>query len=532
MVDLVLKGGNIIDGTGNPAVIGDVVINDGSIISIVDKNELEANFELDVKGKIICPGFIDIHSHSDFSLLADRRNEGAIRQGITTLVTGNCGHGPAPVNDVDLAKRNTVGFSESWDVDFSWHSFNEYLDFLLSPGISANVAPLVPHGSVRLAVMGQSTRKPSPAELEDMKSLVEEAMSSGAIGISTGLEYSPGMYADEDELVALASVSAKQGGIYASHIRNRGEMFEDAVAEALNICRKSSIPAQLSHLAPRPYAQDGAFDRVLEMVNHARENEGLSIGIDTFPDIWGPGMVVALLPPWVYEGERNEVLERLASSKTLDKCRRHFSDSTNYLLRLGGLEMFYLSSSIAHPELVGKNFVEIGEAFGCDPVEGIFRLVQADGADFYNVMLRHIFATPNDLDQLLADPYCSVESDGVVTATEGLLSNFTMNRSSFGYTIRFIEEYVINRGMFTLEEGIRKMTSLPAESAGLLNRGRIESGKTADIVILDQNKLADNSTDREPNAYPSGVDLVIVNGQVVLNKNERTDILPGRIATH
>ena len=531
MVDLVLKGGDIIDGTGSASIVGNIVINKGSIISIDNDIQVEANTELNVTGKVVCPGFIDIHSHADFSLMADRRNEGAIRQGITTLVTGNCGHGPAPVNDIDLTKRNTVGFSESWNVNFSWNSFKEYLDALVSPGISANVAPLVPHGSVRLAVMGQSTAKPSTSELEEMKSLVQEAMSAGAIGLSTGLEYSPGMYADEDELIALAAVSAKHGGIYASHIRNRGELFEEAVEEALNICRKSGLPGQLSHLAPRPYAEDGTFDRVLEMVSRAREDEGLSIGIDTFPDIWGPGMVVALLPPWVYEGERNEVLQRLAAPETLEKCHEHFSDPTNYLLRLGGLEKFYLSSSIVHPELIGKNFIEIGEAFGCNPVEGIFKLVLADGKDFYNVMLRHIFAMPKDLDKLLMDPYCSIESDGVVTATDGPLSNYTMNRSSFGYTIRFIEEYVINRKIFTLEEGIRKMTALPADSAGLPNRGRIKPGKAADIVILDKNDLSDNSTNEEPNAYPSGVELVMVNGQVVLNNNVRTDILPGCLAT-
>lgn len=530
MVDLVIRGGKVIDGTGKPAVRADVVISGSSVVSVGDASEVKGNLEWDASGKVVCPGFIDIHSHADFSLMADRRNEGAIRQGITTVVTGNCGHGPAPANDMDLAKRNTAGFSESWDVDFSWGSFSEYMDALLSPGLSTNVAPLVPHGSVRLSVMGHSTGKASTAELEQMKSLVEEAMTAGAVGFSSGLEYSPGMYADEDELVALTAVSAKHGGIYASHIRNRGEQFEEAVEEALSICRRAGLPGQLSHLAPRPYAPDGTFDRVLEMVNRAREDENLTVGIDTFPDEWGPGMVVALLPPWVYEGERKEVLKRLGSPETVEKCRDHFSDPTNYLLRLGGLEKFYLSSSIAHPELVGKNFVEIGHMFNCDPVESIFRLVLADGVDFYNVMLRHIFATRPELEKLLMDPYCSIESDGVVTATDGPLSNFTMNRSSFGYTIRFVEEYVLRHNLFTLEEAIRKMTSLPATSAGLSNRGCIQAGKAADLVVLDLDRLSDNSTDQAPQAYPSGVEIVVVNGEVVLDHGHRADKLPGGLA--
>ena len=530
MVDIVLRGGKIINGEGQPAYIGDVVVNKDLIISTSSEITTEAEFEFDVRGKIVCPGFIDIHSHSDFSLMADRRNEGAIRQGITTLVTGNCGHGPAPVNNLNLTKRNTVGFSESWGVDFSWISFNEYLDALLSPGLSANVAPLIPHGSVRLAAMGHSTSKASTSDLENMKAMVDDAMASGAIGISTGLEYSPGMYADEDELVALASVSAKYSGIYASHIRNRGEFFEDAVEEAISICRRSGLPGQLSHLAPRPYANAESFETVLKIVNNARANEGMQLGIDTFPDVWGPGMVVALLPPWVYEGKQKDVLKRLADPEIIDMCRDYFNDPTNYLLRLGGLEMFYLSSSIAHPELVGKNFVEIAEAFGCDPIEGIFKLVLADGADFYNVMLRHIFANRQDLNLLLTDPYCSIESDGVVTAIDGVLSNFIMNRSSFCYTIRFLEEYVFNQKMFSLEEAIRKMTSLPADSAGLSKRGRIAPGMTADLVILDPKNLSDKSTDEKPNAYPSGVETVIVNGGIVLNHGQRTNDLPGRLA--
>lgn len=531
MVDLIIRGGEVIDGTGKQSMMGDLVINGGYIVSVGEPSELQGKVEWDAAGKVVCPGFIDIHSHADFSLMADRRNESAIRQGITTVVTGNCGHGPAPATNKNLAKRNTAGFSESWGMDFSWGSFGEYMEALLFSGLSANVAPLVPHGSVRLAVMGHSNEKPSTTELEQMKDFVDEAMTNGAIGFSTGLEYSPGLYADEDELTVLATESAKQGGIYASHIRNRGDKFEAAVEEALNICRRAELPGQLSHFAPRPYAPVGTFDRVLEMLDCAREDEGLIIGIDTFPDIWGPGMVVALLPPWVYEGEREQVLQRLASQETVEKCRNHFTDPTNYLLQLGGLDMFYLSSSIAHPELMGKNFVEIGEAFDCDPVEAIFRLVLADGPDFYNVMLRHIFAAQDELDRLLMDHYCSIESDGVVVAVDGPLANFIMNRSSYGYTVRFIEEYVLIRKLFTLEEAIRKMTSLPADSAGLSNRGRLEPDMAADLVVLNLEELTDNSTDEAPQAYPSGVELVVVNGQVVLNHGHRTDKLPGRLAS-
>jgi len=531
MADLIIKGGKVIDGTGNPSVTTDVVIEDRHIELVGDASKFDAAIEWDATGKVVCPGFIDIHSHSDFSLIADRRNESAIRQGITTLVTGNCGHGPAPAPNHNLAKRNTIGFSESWGAKFTWNTFTDYIDVLLSGGLSANVAPLIPHGTVRLAVMGHCSKKPTTKEIEEMKSLVQEGMTAGAIGISTGLEYSPGIYATETELVSISRVAAKYGGIYASHIRNRADTFDCAVNEALSICRQGCLPGQLSHLAPRPYAPNGMFDRVLDIVSNARQNENLQIGIDTFPDIWGPGTVAGLLPEWVYEGLHEEVMKHLESVETIEKVRKHFNDSENYLLRLAGLDQFFITSSIAHLELIGKNLVDIGNSFACDPIEGIFRLLRANGTDFYNVILRHIFATQEELDQLLLDPFCSVESDGVVSAIDGPLKNFTMNRSSYGYTIRFIKEYALERKMFSLEEAVRKMTSLPADSSGLSKRGRLAQSMAADVVVLNLKDLKDNTTDASPKAYPSGVELVVVNGKVALDQGNRTTALSGCLAT-
>ena len=530
MIDLIIRNGKIIDGTGNSSFLSDIVVNDGLIVEIEKSSNLEAKEEWNALGKVICPGFIDIHSHADFSLLADRRNESAIRQGITTVVTGNCGHGPAPAGNHKLVKQNTVGFSENWGVDIVWDSFSEYLECLFSQGLSVNVAPLVPHGTVRLAVLGHSKKKPTIVELEKMKSLVEESMSAGAIGISTGLEYSPGIYADEQELTVLASDSAKYNGIYASHIRNRGEKFKLAVKEALNICSNAGLPAQLSHLAPRPYAPKGSLNQILDLVEKTRVKEGMNIGLDSFPDIWGPGTVAHLLPYWVYEGDHEEVLNRIKYPETIDKCRKQFSNPSNFLLRLGGLDKFYLVSSKSFPELIGKNFIEIGDYFSCDPIEGIFKLLLADGTDYYNVLLRHIYATKTDLDHLLLNSNCSLGSDGVVSAKDGVLADFTMNRSSYGYTIRFIKEYVLERKMFKLEEAIRKMTSLPAESAGLSKRGSIEKNKAADFLVLNLKELSDNSSDESPNQYPSGVELVVVNGKIVMEKEKLFNSFPGKHA--
>jgi N-acyl-D-aspartate/D-glutamate deacylase len=515
MAELIIRNGQVVDGSGAPAFHGDVVIDDGRIELVGDASAVEAENEWDANGMTVCPGFIDIHSHSDFTLIANRNAESGIRQGITTVVTGNCGHGPAPAPVKELAKGNTIGYNANWGLDFTWNSFEEYMEALFSPGVAINTAPLVPHGTVRLAVMGYDNRPATKREIASMKSLVADAMAGGAAGFSTGLEYSPGQYANEEELVALSSAAAKHGRIYASHIRK-------------NIARKAGLAAQLSHLAPRPYARADAFDQVLEMIYEARDTEGLAVGIDTFPDKWGPGPVVTLLPPWVYEGPREQVLSTLNSPGTVKKCRAYVDSPDNYLLRLGGFENFFLTYSKAHPELVEKSFADIAAQLGLDYTDTIFRLLLDDGDDFYNVMLRHIYATDEDLDRLLQQPICSLESDGAVAASYGHLKDFVMNRSSYCYTVRFIKEYVQQKNAFTLEEAVRKMTSLPADSARLDNRGRLQEGKAADIVVLDMAELADEATDQEPQAHPRGIALVVVNGEIVLQHGEHSNALPGQ----
>jgi N-acyl-D-amino-acid deacylase len=525
---MVIRGGRIVDGTGRPGFDADLVINKGRVRYVGDASGIEDADTWDATGKVVCPGFIDIHNHSDFPIYADGLAQSGVRQGLTTVVTGNCGHGPAPAPDKELAKKITIGINDDWGLDFAWNTFEEYLDSLLYRGISINVAPLVAHGAVRLAAMGFDAREPTPKEMDHMKSLVAEAMSAGAVGLSTGLEYSPGRHAGEQELIALSKVAAQHGGIYASHIRERGDHFESAVEEALNIAREAGLPAQLSHLGPRPYAPAGSFDRVLDAI-HGATVDGLRVGIDTFPDTWGPGHLLDLLPPWVYEGPEDEVIERLLDPRTADKSRGYVENRSNFLLRAGTFDENFLSNSNAHPELVGESLHAISERFGLDHTQTMLKLAAADGKEFANVMIRHIFTKQEDLEKLLLQPNCSVETDGAVASREGLLKDLVMNRSSFGYAPRFIREYALDRDMFTLEEAIRKMTSLPADSAQLYDRGRLEPGMAADVVVMDLEQLKDNSTDDAPQAYPSGIDLVAVNGEVVFENGAHTQMMPGQL---
>ena len=524
MVDFVIRGGLVIDGTGSPAAKADVVVDGGRVKAA----GVEAARVWDASGKVVCPGFIDIHSHADYPIYVDGFAQSGVRQGVTTLVTGNCGHGPAPAPNKELTKVVTIGFNEDWGINLAWNTFDEYLDALFARGQSMNVAPLVAHGAVRLAAMGFDAREPTTSELETMKSLVAEAMSAGAIGFSTGLEYSPGQHANEAELVALAGMAAQHGGCYASHIRNRGDQFEDAVREALNIGRDADLPVQLSHLAPRPYAPPGAFDRVLEMIDEAREH-GQKIGIDTFPDPWGPAHLTDLLPPRVHEGPKDQVVQRLRDPQTAERCRDYVERPTNFLLRLGSFSNFYLTHSKSHPELIERSLEEASTTLGLDHTQTILRLAADDGEDFAGVMIRHIFATQEDLDKLLLDPYCSVGSDGAVTSTDGILGELVMNRSSFGYAPRFIREYALDRKLIGLEEAVRKLTSLPADSVQLRDRGSLQPGMAADLVVFDLDELQDNSTDEAPQAYPSGIEMVMVNGEIVFERGKHTERVPGQL---
>ena len=528
MVDMVIRGGRIIDGTGRSEFDADLVIDKGRIRYVGSAADIEGTRTYDATGKVVCPGFIDIHSHTDFPLYVDGFAQSGVRQGLTTVVSGNCGHGPAPAPNKELTKTITIGYNEDWGLELAWNTFGEYLESLLARGQSLNVAPLVPHGAIRLAAMGWNPGAPTRSELEHMKSLVAEAMSSGAIGMSTGLEYSPGQHAEEAELVELSRVAALHGGMYASHIRQRGDHFEAAVTEALNIGRKADLPVQLSHLGPRPYAPAGAFDAVLDMIRGARQ-EGLKVAMDTFPDIWGPAHLTDLLPPWVCEGPKEDVVARLQDPATADKCREYVDHPTNFLLRIGDFSNFYINYSRAHPEFNGRSLEDISKELGLDHTQTILSIAGDDGRDFTGVLIRHIFTPQQDLDMLLSDPYCSVGSDGAIGAMTGLLGDMVMNRSSYGYAPRFIEEYALQRKLLTLEEAVRKLTALPADSAQLHDRGRLAPGMAADLVVFDPENLKDNSTDDAPQAYPSGINMVAVNGQIVLEDGDHTQRVPGQI---
>jgi N-acyl-D-amino-acid deacylase len=528
VLDLVVSSGRVIDGTGAPAVAADVGVAGGRIVAVGDLAGPEAAERVDATGLVVSPGFIDIHQHGDFSLLACRTADSAVGQGVTTVVTGNCGHGCAPVRRAGADTPNVIGRRSEWGVAIDWTSFGEYLERLKTPGVSVNVAPLVGHGPIRIAAMGFASRRPTPGEQAVMRDLVAQAMDEGAVGLSSGLEYAPGKQADADELIDLCGVAAARGGIYASHIRNRGHELVAATDEAIRIAETAGLPLQISHFAPRYYAPAGEWDRAMEHVYEARRR-GVEVHVDTFPYSWGPGPVAAMLPTWAFAGTPREIVARLGDSEQRARIRGEADSRFALAVRLGLLGQSVLTYSRSHRHLVGKSYLEISELLGRDPYDTILDVVAAEGENFYNVISRGHFARDDELRRLLREPICMVESDGVVLSPRGATSDFSFSISDYGWSARLLERFVREERLLTLEEAVRRMTSLPAEKVGLGDRGRIATGLAADLVIFDPATIADRATFELPQQSPTGVGYVFVNGRAVVTPSGHTGALAGRV---
>lgn len=528
MLDLVVEGGRVINGAGTPGFVTDVGVVAGQIEAIGDLSHAEAAERIDASGLVVSPGFIDIHQHGDFSLLACRTADSAVRQGVTTVVTGNCGHGCAPLTDGGAATLNVIGRRSEWGVQIDWTTYGDYLERLRTPGVGVNVAPLVGHGAIRVAAMGFAPRPPTPTEQARMRDLVAQAMEEGAVGLSSGLEYAPGKEAGAEELIDLCRVVAARGGIYATHIRNRGYELVAATDEAIHTAEAAGLPLQISHFAPRTYTPPGQWDRALERIYQARDR-GVEVHIDTFPYAWGPGPVAAMLPTWAFEGTARDVAARLRDPEQRARMRDEADSRFALAVKLGLLEQSFLTYSLGHPHLVGKSYQEISSLLGRDAYDAVLDIVAAEEDDFYNVIARGHFAHDDELRRLLREPICMVESDGIVLSPHGPAADFTFSISDYGWAARLLQRFVREEALLSLEEAVRRMTSLPAEKVGLRDRGRIAAGMAADLVVFDPATIEDLATFEHPQRSPAGVPYVFVNGDAVVTPVGHTGALPGRV---
>jgi N-acyl-D-amino-acid deacylase len=524
---LVIKNGRIVDGTGNPWFKEDVGIANGRIVKIGNLGAEESKRVVDAKGLVVAPGFIDMHSHSDLSPLINPRTESKVRQGITTEVVGNCGVSAAPLNDFLKEEiMKTTPILEEAGLELDWSTMNEYLCRLDEKKMAVNVVSLVGHGNVRAMVMKYDVRPPTKNELEEMRKVLAKALEEGGFGLSSGLIYPPGCYANTNELIELCKVVAQYDGLYSSHIRGEEERLIDSVKEAIKIGNKAGVPVEISHHKAAGKASWGKVKRTLRMIEETRER-GVEVTCDVYPYLAGSFGLDAMLPPHAYEGGVEKLVERLKDEKTRQRLRREMTEGIegwSSPLRAGGWDATMIAYCEGHPEFEGKTVLEITQQKDTDPFDFVFDLLIEERA---SVSVVRFLMREEDVRTVLKHPVSMIGSDSSARAPYGVLGKGKPHPRSYGTFPRVLGRYVKEEGVLTLENAIRKMTSLPAQKLQLRDRGLIREGMWADITIFNPKNVIDTATYYEPHRYPIGIEYVLVNGKVVIDNGEHTGELPG-----
>ena len=513
MTELLIRGATVIDGSGAPGVQASVAVDGGRITSIDPSGVArEADRVVDAGGLVLAPGFIDMHSHADFTLPSYPAAINSLAQGVTTEVIGNCGYSPAPLSaDPALAEEQRAechGLGP--DLDWAWRSFGEYLDRMDAAQPAVNVVALVGHGMLRLSVVGPAARPATGAELEHMRAAADGALADGAWGMSTGLVYPPGSYAGTDEVVAVGGGLPAVDGLYASHIRNENDGLADALREAVEIGRRLGVRVEVSHLKAAGRNNHGRSGEALGILDDARA-EGLRVHQDAYPYAAGSTLLTQLLPPWVHDGGTEAIIARLASPDVRARIAADVRDGIpgwpNYIVATGGWDGIRIAAVVdpALAWLEGKTIAESAARSGIDPFTLALDTMAADrGATMMIVSLM----SETDVDAILADPSTSIGSDQLgVTSREA-----PVHPRTYGTFVRVLGRYVRERGTLDLPTAIRRMTGMPAEALGLTDRGRIEPGAVADLVLFDPLTVRDAATYDDSTAAAVGVEAVLMGG--------------------
>jgi N-acyl-D-amino-acid deacylase len=515
--DLLITNARIVDGTGAPARSGSVAVRDGRIVAVGAASGAAAR-TIDAGGKVLAPGFIDPHSHSDYALLTDGNAESKIRQGVTTEVIGESGS-VAP----QKASPNR-----------DWTDFAGYFAAVEKSKTAVNLLSYVGLGQVREQVMGNDERAPTPAELAQMTALVAAAMKQGAYGVSTGLIYSPNAYAKTDELIALAKPAAAAGGIYASHLRYDGEKLREGIEEAIAIGEGAKIPVHVFHLKVTGAPNFGRMKEVIALVE-AAQKRGLEISADQYPYVASSTGLAQTIPPWAHEGGGAKLAERLKDPATRARIRKEMDDPhptwENRLISAGTWHNVQIASVPARSGLEsgykryeGRRVDDAAKEAGKDPYDFVFEMLIANGG---NVGCVWFIIDEADLKLAMQQPWVSIGSDGSALATTGPLRNGVPHPRNFGTFPRVLGKYVREEHVLTLEQAIYKMSGLTARQMHIADRGVIETGRMADLVVFDPATIADRATFTDPFQYAVGVSTVVVNGRVVLDNGRHTGERPG-----
>lgn len=520
--NIVIKNGKILDGTGNPWFQADIRITEGMITKISPnlKTELDDTIVIDVDGLVISPGFIDIHSHADSSLIYDQILECLAQQGITTIVVGNCGGSMAPLNpekDEYFRKASEIKGK------LPWHTFKEYLDVLENQGSSLNVVPLVGFGTVYRSVLEDAIRRPSKEELEQMQSYVEEAMQAGAYGISTGLIYPPQISATTQEIIECAKIAGNYGGLYFSHMRNEGDYVLEAIKELIEIVDKSGCRSgQISHIkviGPKNWGKSVEMLQLIEETN----DRGLTIRADQYPYKRGMNSLRDSLPYWAKVGGNEVIIQRLQDSKTREKIKKTMEKEFNKS-KMSWDKIFVASQRTDKwRDIEGLSISEITKKKQSSSEFDIFCEILIDNQA--NVEQITEYGHEDDLKTLMKSRFTMIGTDGWSVP----MGSGKPHPRFYGTYPRILGKYVREEKTLRLEQAIRKMTSFPAQTLGLLDRGLVREGMWADIVIFDPDTIIDRATYTDPHQYPDGIHYVIINGEIVVKKKQHTTVKPGKI---
>jgi N-acyl-D-amino-acid deacylase len=495
-MDLLIRNGTLVDGSGGKARRADVAIKDGRVAQIGSLKSVRAKDVIDAAGLVVAPGFIDVHTHAD-NIDGSPLAENFVRMGVSTVVAGNCGS--------------------------SARSIGQALQKIQSTGISLNYATLIGHNTVRAEVMGNARRAPSSQELEEMKKLVAQGMAEGAFGFSTGLQYIPGAYSELDEIIALAKVSAASGGLYASHMRNEGTEVEKAIEGTIRVGEEAHCPVEISHLKIDSPSRWGISAKVLGIIDAAR-SRGVQVRADQYAYEAGSSGLGIRFPAWVLEGERDQVNARLDDPATWDKIR---TEMKALLAERGFKDLSWATVASYPPDrsLDGLSVKEIALKLKASDaidaqLETAREMMRAGGAQ----MVYH-FMSEDDIARIMRHPQVAIGCDsGILMPGEG-----SPHPRGYGNNARVLGHYVRELKVISLEEAVRKMTSLPASQFGFRNRGLLKAGYAADLVIFSAAKIADTATYAQPHHFPTGISTVIVNGVPVLRDGKHTSARPGQV---
>src|SRR5271168_171412 len=526
--DLVITNGHIIDGTGSPWYSGDVGIRDGKVAAIGNLTAAPRKRTIDAAGKVVAPGFIDMLGQSELSILVEPRLPSKIYQGITTEITGE-GGSIAPLDDA-IIQIDRPGY-DHYKITPDWRTFRRYFARLEKQGMGINLASYVGATQVRRIVLGDDDKQPTPEQLEQMKTLVREAMKDGAVGVSTALEYAPAPYAKTEELIALAAEGGKFGGIYSTHMRNESDSVPESIDEALRIGHEAHVPVEIWHIKVAGKNNWGRMPEVVAKINAARA-AGADVTADTYAYTAWFNDFSAFIPPWAHDGGATKLVERLKDPATRARIRKDMltpsKDWDNEWQEIPSPEAI-LIGVVQNPQLLplqGKRLSEIAKMWNKDPMDTLFDLlIQDKGFTFVAVF----GMSEPDVVLALQQPWVSIDNDSSGTSPEGILGQEHPHPRAYGTFPRILRKYVREEKALTLEDAIRKMSALPAQRVRLTDRGVLKAGMWADVVIFDPATVRDLATFDNPNQLSEGMEYVLVNGVPVIDQGKITGVLPGKV---